>query len=305
MALVQKQKARTKMDKELLTSRPPRVCVLPYGQRLGWQSSHFPLSELSWPLGVPQDIKGQSLDDLLPIDHLLVSPHSDLYISPTFRTRARVSVIIMEPRAVHRKHMTLLSLFRRRFHRILTSDSKFLSQNSNSILFQTGNSWVPNWQKNDLTKHAMCSLIASSKNKQKGHKLRHSMVKWGRKTGQNIEIMGRGYKPFADKSDGLAQYRYSIVIENAREKNYFTEKLIDAFMCNTVPIYWGCPNIAEFFDTSSMILCEDITDLQQATERMSESDYASRFPALVAARNVAIEYSDIYLRAAKTLLEAG
>lgn len=289
----------------MLTSRPPRVCVIPYGQKLGWQPSHLPLSELSWPLGVPQDIEGQSIADLLPTDHLLTVPCSALYFRPTFGTPARVSVMIMEPRAVHQKHMTLLSLFGRKFHRILTSDSKFLSQNPNSIYFQIGGTWVPDWQKKDLTKHAMCSLIASGKNKLKGHKLRHTMVQWSRETGQNINIMGKGYKPFSDKSDGLAQYRYSIVIENGREVNYFTEKLVDALLCNTVPIYWGCPNIADFFDTSSMILCEDIADLKQAIERMSEADYVSRFPALVAARNVAIKYSNIYTRAAKTLLEAG
>jgi Glycosyltransferase family 10 (fucosyltransferase) C-term len=131
------------------------------------------------------------------------------------------------------------------------------------------------------------------------------MVQWCRETGQDIDIMGRGYKPFSEKSAGLAPYRYSIVIENAREENYFTEKLVDALLCNTVPIYWGCPNIADFFDTSGMILCETMADLQRAVEQMSEADYTSRLPGLEAARNVAIGYADIYPRAAKTLLEAG
>ncbi|MCV2892261.1 glycosyltransferase family 10 domain-containing protein [Lentibacter sp. XHP0401] len=293
------------MEQQKRTSRRPRVCVLPYGQRLGKHPSRLPLSELHWPLGVPEDIQGQTLADLLPTDHLLTPPHSSLYFRPTFGTRARVSVMIMEPRAVHKKHMVLLHFFRRRFHRILTSDRKFLSQNSNSVHFQTAGSWVPDWHKTDLSKRAMCSLIASGKTKQEGHKLRHSMVQWCRETGQDIDIMGRGYKPFSEKSAGLAPYRYSIVIENAREENYFTEKLVDALLCNTVPIYWGCPNIADFFDTSGMILCETMADLQRAVEQMSEADYTSRLPGLEAARNVAIGYADIYPRAAKTLLEAG
>lgn len=291
------------MDQVTPTPRAARVCVLPYGQRLGRNPSRLLLSELSWPLGVPDDIEGQTLADLLPTDHVLVPPYSALYFSPSFGTRARVSVIIMEPRAVHQKHMTLLGVFRKRFHRILTSDSKFLAQHANARYFQTGGSWVTNWQENDLTKSAMCSLIASAKAKLEGHKLRHTMVQWSRENGKDIDIMGRGYTPFLDKSDGLAPYRYSIVIENARETNYFTEKLVDALMCNTVPIYWGCPNIADFFDTNGMILCEDQADVQRAVEQMSEADYAARRPALIAARDEATQYLDVYPRAAQTLLE--
>ena len=43
---------------------------------------------------------------------------------------------------------------------------------------------------------------------------------------------------------------YSIAIESSQEINYFTEKLIDCLITKTIPVYWGCPNISEFFDTS-------------------------------------------------------
>jgi hypothetical protein len=115
-------------------------------------------------------------------------------------------------------------------------------------------------------------------------------------------VMGGGYKPFKEKSEGLASYRYSVVIENAREKNYFTEKLIDALLCDTVPIYWGCPNIAEFFDTSGMIICQSMDDIQRAIGQMSEADYAARVAALAPARVRAVEFDAPYARAAQALL---
>jgi len=34
----------------------------------------------------------------------------------------------------------------------------------------------------------------------------------------------------------LTPYRYSVVIENVREPGYFSEKLVDALLCGTVPI---------------------------------------------------------------------
>ena len=82
--------------------------------------------------------------------------------------------------------------------------------------------------------------------------------------------MGGGYKAFKQKADGLAPYRYSVVIENVRERNYFTEKLIDALLCGTVPIYWGCPNIGDFFDTTGMMICESEADIQAALDKYDE-----------------------------------
>lgn len=288
---------------EKMNDRPPRVCVLPYRQKLGLRPSRLPLSDLHWPLGVPPGIEGQTLADLLPTDHLLALPHKSLYLRPTFWTKARVSVMILEPRSIHHRYMFLTNLFHRRFHRILTSDSLLLAQAPNAVSFACGGSWVPDWQQTDMTKLAMCSLIASSKKKQSGHKLRHDLVQWCRETEQGVDVIGRGYKPFAEKSEGLAPYRYSIVIENTRADEYFTEKLVDALLCNTVPIYWGCPNIADFFDPKAMIVCENMADIQRAIENMSEADYASRLPALKTAQGVAAEYLDFYERAANALLE--
>lgn len=286
-----------------MPSTPPKVCVLPYKHPMGWQPQHLRLTDMHWPLGVPDGIEHQTLADLSPQDHLVVPPQTSLYVRPSFGTPARVSVILLEPRAVHRKQMTLISLFHRRFYRVLTADTELLARCPNAAFFPIAGSWVPDWQTVDLHKQAMCSLIASAKARQAGHKLRHQVVAWSRETGQDIQIMGRGYKPFAKKSDGLAPYRYSIVIENARETNYFSEKLIDALVCKTVPIYWGCPNIADFFDTDGMVICNNLPDLQRAITQMSEADYAARLPALERARDVALTtYMDFYVRAAQLLL---
>jgi hypothetical protein len=51
-------------------------------------------------------------------------------------------------------------------------------------------------------------------------------------------------------------FQYSIVIENCRQPNYFSEKLIDCLRMKTLPIYYGCPNISEYFDISGWIILE-------------------------------------------------
>lgn len=281
----------------------PKVAMLPYGVRLGPRPSRFPLDRLDWPLGVPDGIAGKTLADLSPRDHLLMPPRNTAHFRFEFGTPAKVSLVFAEPRAVHGRHMRLLPLTYRRFHRILTADETLLAQIPNGRFFPFGSTWLTQPDSLDLTKTAMCSLIASAKRDLEGHLLRHAVVDWVRQTGQPVEVMGRGYRPFADKSEGLAPYRYSVVIENVRERNYFSEKLVDAVLCETVPIYWGCPNIDDFFDLTAMIVCNSFEDVKEAIASMSQADYAARQPVLRQQRKAAEVYADFAGRAARLLLE--
>lgn len=105
------------------------------------------------------------------------------------------------------------------------------------------------------------SCIVSSK-----HKTRERYVK--RICGDlnsDIHLYGRGHDPTCYgrayrgelnydgkcKSRGLLNYKYSIALENSQQKNYFTEKFADAILSWTVPVYWGCPNISDYFPEGS------------------------------------------------------
>lgn len=187
---------------------------------------------------------------------------------------------------------------------LLNGDTALLRRLPNAVFVPFGTSWVPDWQDLDLTKTSNLSLIASNKRFLPGHKLRHACVDWMRTDAIDADILGRGYRPFERKSDGLASYRFSVVIENVREQNYFTEKLIDAVLCRTVPIYWGCPNIADFMDTSGMVLCNSFDDLKQAIRAASPQLYEKKRVGLSAALPAAAHFADYYKRAAQALLEA-
>ena len=278
------------------------VAILPHAMKLGTRPSRLPLDDLIWPLGQPGALKGKHLGDLTAQDHLIVFPRETLHVRPSFGTRAKLSIVIMEPAAIHGLHLKLLRQTYRRFHRVLTTDEALLAAIPNGVFFPFGSTWVPDWHDLDTSKVRMCSLIASTKRSQEGHVLRHAIADWITSEGLDVDLMGGGYAPFKDKSDGLAPYRYSVVIENVAEKNYFTEKLVDAVLCQTVPIYWGCPNIAEFLDTSGMIICRSEADLQQAILSMSQADYTTRHPHLCAIKDKAANYGDIFTRAAEAVL---
>ena len=46
------------------------------------------------------------------------------------------------------------------------------------------------------------------------------------------------------------------MLENSEQPNYWTEKLADAYLSWSFPIYWGCPNILDFFDKESIFLID-------------------------------------------------
>lgn len=280
----------------------PKVAFLKYGEKLGLRPGSFPLEKLEWPLGAPDGIDGKTLRDLGPEDHLILLPQEWVHFRPGFGTKAKVSILVMEPSVIHGKHMKMLRWSHRLFHKVLASNEDLLSRIPNGVFFPAGDTWAGNWMTADRTKTKMCSLIASNKRSQEGHKLRHDTVEWIQAQGLDVDVMGRGYKPFDHKIEGMASYRFSVVIENVRERNYFTEKLIDALLCSTVPIYWGCPNIGDFFDTDAMIICETAEDVRTALREMSAESYEQMRPALDASHDLALYYAKFKRRAAEAVL---
>jgi len=284
---------------------PPAIAVMPPDVRPRLRPGAVSLDRLRWPLGRPERLAfdGARLADLGPGDHLIGFPQNLSLFRPGRGTRAHVSIILAEPEAIHGVLQNRIARAPTRFHRVLSYNDDLLARLPNGLFFPYGSTWVPHWRDMDMTKSAMCSLIASAKRSQPGHRLRHALADRVQHERRDVAVMGRGYRPFDSKAEGLAPFRYSLVIENVRERNCFTEKLIDAVLCQTVPIYWGCPNIADFMDTSGMILCETEAELQVALHEMSPADYAARLPGLLAARPVAEAYSDFYLRVARAVAE--
>ena len=106
-----------------------------------------------------------------------------------------------------------------------------------------------------------------------------------------IDCFGKGFAFIPDKRQGICSYRYSICLENNFHKNFWTEKISDAFLGRAVPIYAGCPNIADYFPPQSFISV-DYRFPDQAAQVIAsvldgdvDRDYASRLPYLEEARS--------------------
>lgn len=281
---------------------PPAIGIVPYGLRPGPDLARVALAELDFPLGLPDRLAGGRIGDLGPEDHLIFHPRTGLYLRRNRDLRARISLKIAEPRAVHGHHMRLLRLFHRRFFRILTRDRALLAAIPNGVFHNHTYSFLDDPLGVDTTKSRTCSLIASSKRDLEGHRLRHRIVERIRAEGLGVEVIGRGYAPFGAKEEGLAPYRYSVVIENSREPGYLTEKLIDAALCRTVPIYWGAPDVGTWFDPAGMILCDSEDEIALALAGLGGRDHAAFAAGLEANRARALALREGDRLAAEALL---
>lgn len=277
------------------------IAVLPYGCSLGAELAKLNLDALTWPLGRPKRLASGVVADLQKTDHLIVFPKTSMHLKINWGTKANVSLMVVEPRDIHRRHFQLLKVSGRRFYRIFTHDSQALNSFSNARFLPAASTWVPEYQTLKIDKTTNISLIASQQNTQTGHRLRHEIVEKLRLMELDVDIIGRGYKPFEHKAEGLSPYRFSIVIENARNEAYFTEKIVDSLLCETIPIYWGAPNIADFFDGESIIECETPEDIIQATIGANKNQYEKMRPSLMKAKKQAIKVIDYKILAAEAI----
>jgi hypothetical protein len=104
-----------------------------------------------------------------------------------------------------------------------------------------------------IPKTKLLSVITSSKMMTEGHRRRLEFAK-RLKThfGDEIDLFGRGMDEVEDKWDALADYRYHVAMENSAVNHYWTEKLADAFLAGCHPIYYGCPNVTDYFPSGSL-----------------------------------------------------
>jgi hypothetical protein len=128
-----------------------------------------------------------------------------------------------------------------------------------------GTCWLPvTWwvdlsydklKKNVFNKSKKFSIIDSGKSSLQGHQNRLNLINnYLLKYKNSADLYGWiNDKPLPprDKSLGLIDYKYTLAIENGSTDFYFSEKITDSIICETMPIYWGCKKIDKFLPKGS------------------------------------------------------
>lgn len=105
---------------------------------------------------------------------------------------------------------------------------------------------------NDLVKENTVAWVTSNQKSSLGHQQRMDFCDRIKKL-PFVKMYGRGIKPIHDKWDALSISKYSIAYENFESQSYWTEKIVDCFLSYSMPIYYGCTTISNFFPKGSYI----------------------------------------------------
>lgn len=71
-------------------------------------------------------------------------------------------------------------------------------------------------------------------------------------------------------------FKFNLAIENSDVEGYHTEKIIEAFISRSIPIYWGNKSIEKEFNKHSFININDFNSLDQVVDfisNMPDQDY--------------------------------
>lgn len=233
------------------------------------------------------------LGDLGPDDHIVVQSCSKALFASHRGLKCQVSYWLREPRAIQNRFYRSMRFMAHRYAHVLTYDQDLCRTIPNAVFVAHGGCWVsaPSLAGGEHKTDGI-SIVASPKRDTDGHRLRHQVIEWARQNEAPLTAFGRQYQKLDEKRDAHERFPFSVVIENSRTSNYFTEKLIDSLVCHSLPIYWGAPEIAEYFDPRGLLICESFEDLVANIEACDEKLYQERLPYLEANRLRAMHYVD-------------
>jgi hypothetical protein len=251
---------------------------------------------------------------VLHVDRKLTSP----------RLRGNLYIFIqIEPEAYLPMENYLLENYTL-YDYILTFNETVLKGCPNAYKYIYGTTWISplTWSSIDVSrKRFEVSSIVGAKDSTVGHRFRKNLYagqdflpryipyRFFRSVHSKLDLPAIGQQFYFSnssqeaKEEAFLDSQFHIVIENSREANYFTEKLCDALLTKTIPIYYGCTNISEYFNTEGWIILESETVEEVAQKLFALTpEYYKKYTQIIENNYyLAMNYTDVYANLNKTL----
>lgn len=75
-----------------------------------------------------------------------------------------------------------------------------------------------------------------------------------------------------DKIKFVSQYKFNIAFENSSVQGYTTEKIMEAMVADSLPIYWGNELVGRDFNPASFVNVHDFPSLEDAVQYVVDLD---------------------------------
>ena len=154
-------------------------------------------------------------------------------------------------------------------------------------------------------KTGLISVVCSNKTATEAQRARLTLVEALRKRlGDVLHVYGRGFNPVDDKMSAIAPYKYHVVLENNLLPNFWTEKLADAWLGWSLPLYLGAPNLAEICPAGGFVpLPAGAPEacVQLVVQSLQAHLWEARQAELALCRNWMFENTNVFATAARMI----
>ncbi|HMO77669.1 MAG TPA: glycosyltransferase family 10 [Candidatus Paceibacterota bacterium] len=117
-----------------------------------------------------------------------------------------------------------------------------------------------------------CSFVYSNYRGEKARQALFTSLSSYKKVNAGGKYLNNIGGPVANKLAFESKHKFSIACENSSRSGYTTEKIIGAFMAQTIPIYWGDTDIDKQFNKKRFINCHDYDSFDDVLRRVKEID---------------------------------
>lgn len=166
------------------------------------------------------------------------------------------------------------------FHTILTYHPDLLALPGFQFC-PYGGVWIEEKDWGLKSKTDLCSMLIGSKMATSGHRIRHAIAD---QLPRSVSLFGSRGTPtdysITTKLSVLVPFAFTIVTEAQRLDNLFTEILLDCFAVGTIPVFWGCPNVAQYFNAAGIIQFDTPAQAAEIVAGLSFDLYESMLPAV-------------------------
>jgi len=201
-----------------------------------------------------------------------------LHLAPEVTSDVKVA-FLLEPKSFMPHIYHTIKQYESYYDLIFTYDEGLLKRGSKYVFLPPDISILDERHYKIHPKSKLISMIYSHKKQLPGHKLRFAIAEKlipKINYSEKIDLFGSGTGVYLeDKGDACIDYMFQIAIENSKVKNYYGDKILDCFVTGSIPIYWGCPNISDFFDERGIIIFETAAELRDILLSIDEEKYLS------------------------------
>ncbi|MCG1036608.1 glycosyltransferase family 10 domain-containing protein [Polaribacter sargassicola] len=191
-------------------------------------------------------------DDIEECDYLVILEYPSNDFSIKVNKNNIIHLCLEPPNEISKYRQYANKSVKYNYNQLDTKNGNILSHGALPWHIGKDYDYLSHLKVEDLKKENKIVWVTSNQRSSKGHSNRMHFLD-SIKNLSFIELYGRGIKPIDDKWDVLSNSKYAIAYENYKSEYYWTEKIIDCYLSFTMPIYFGCNRIDNYFPKDSYI----------------------------------------------------